>query len=167
MWFIDEVQQGYDAEMDAQRLADEADRSRRAEDDERLRRWQARRDEERKVALSADPEEPHIVSEPVETEAPIEPRHEDAVIPVLTQIDELDDRHNVAWPAHVEHNERYWAEVIRKNEAEYAEMVVEQALLDANEAERLRVEAANKEAEDAFKARAALKASPARIQSRW
>ena len=46
-------------------------------------------------------------------------------------------------------------------------MVWEQALLDSNEAERLRVEAAKKEAEDAFKARAALKASPVRIQSRW
>jgi hypothetical protein len=164
-WFVTEAQQDYESEMERQRLEEEAERRRRTEADARYRRWQEERDEEAKGRGSASPEEPTAVSEPADPESSIERSKKGIFIPVLTGAPEFDYRDNVAWPAHVERNERYRAEVIQRNEADHAEYVQAQQLQRSKEAERSRAEAAMKAAEDAFKAKAALKASPARIQS--
>lgn len=168
VWFVDWLQEEYDTEMERDRQAEEAEELRKSEADEKLRQWQAARDEEARIdrteEVSPEPDPPTERSEPAISS---DQERERAVEFTETQIPELDDSDYVAWPAHVEDAARYKEEMLQKRIAEDEEFRQAREQQASKEAERLRIEAAKEEAEKAFQAKAARKASPDRIQSNW
>ena len=161
VWFTERFQQEYDAQMERDRLAEER---RKTNADEDLFK-QAAHDSEPSIDRTEDvPSFPDPPTEPSEPQGSRNQESEGTIGFVETQVPELDDSLNVAWPAHVEIATHYWEAVAQRRIAEYEEFREGIELQNSMEAERLRVEAAAKEAKQAALAWATRKSRPDWLQ---
>jgi hypothetical protein len=165
VWFVDWLQDRYEKEMERDRLAEESEKRTREQAAEKLRLWQAAREDTSRRERAEE-------TAPDRDAAPKDARLNDSKdrearqgAQVSRQLDPGFDADYRSWPVHAEKNARLSEAAQRNAIEEQAEYSKARRLLSSKEADRIQFEAAEKKRVDAFKAKAARKASPARIQS--
>jgi hypothetical protein len=164
IWFIDWFQRRYEDETERHRLDEDADGRSRWNAVQSPSRWQAERDETRIRRAAGEALEGRTDSEASSPQASIAPEEEHAPRVQLPPAPKIPSDY-VAWPFHAEENARLNEAVQQAASAEWEEFVQARQLLASKEAERIWTEVEERRRLEAFEAKRARKASPARVQS--